>query len=116
MVDLLQLNIAAERSGNWENYLASLKEMLPYFVAMGHINYTRCVYWFVQEMTENLNPLVLNQFQKGLFVVRRTKQFWRGVSPDLAIEQTLMASFKGNSGLTRGRSLSEINRLVWILS
>ena len=116
MVDLLQLNIAAERSGNWENYLASLKEMLPYFAATGHNNYTRCVYWFVQEMTENLNPLVVNHFQKGLFVVRRTKQFWSGVSPDLAIEQTLMASFKGNSGLTRGRSLSEINRLVWILS
>ena len=53
---------------------------------------------------------------KGLFVVRRTDQFWSAVSPDLCIEQTLMASLKGASGLTRGRSLSEINRLVWVLS
>ena len=49
-------------------------------------------------------------------MVRRTDQFWSAVSPDLCIEQTLMASLKGASGLTRGRSLSEINRLVWVLS
>ena len=62
-----------------------------------------------------LNPTV-EEFKKGQFVVRRTSTFWSGVSPDLCIEQTLMASLKGSTGLTRGKSLSDISRLVWTLS
>ena len=89
--------------------------MLPYFAATGHNNYTKSLYWFIQEM-QGLKSNILDEFLKGLFVVRRTDQFWSAASPDLCIEQTLMASLKGSSGLTRGRSLSEINRLVWVLS
>ena len=112
MVDLLHMNLMAECSGNWNLYIYSLKCMLPYFAGTGHNNYARCIYWFLQEMT-SLKPKILEEFQKGLFVVRRTNTFWCGVSPDLCIEQTLMASLKGSSGLTRGRNLSEVSRLVW---
>ena len=48
--------------------------------------------------------------------MRRTDNFWSGVSPDLCIEQTLMAGLKGATGLTRRRSLTKHNRLVWVLS
>ena len=72
-------------------------------------------YWFLQE-TPPLNPTVHEEFKKGQFVVRRTSTFWSGVSPDHCIEQTLMASLKGSTGLTRGKSLSDISRLVWTLS
>jgi hypothetical protein len=82
MVDLLHMNLMAERSGNWDMYLFYLKCMLPYFAGTGHNNYTRSVYWFLQEMSE-VNPKVLEEFKKGLFVVRRTNTFWSGVSPDL---------------------------------
>ena len=115
MVDLLHTDLMAERSGNWDMYLFSLKCMLPYFSGTGHNNYTRSVYWFLQEMSA-LHPKVLEEFKKGLFVVRRTDTYWSGVSPDLCIEQTLMASLKGPSGLTRGRSLTDVSRLVWTLS
>ena len=56
------------------------------------------------------------EFRKGYFVVRGTDKFWSGVSPDLCIEQTLMTGLKGATGLTRGRSLTEQNRLIWVLS
>ena len=115
MVDLLHMNLMAERSGDWDMYLFSLKCMLPYFAGTGHNNYARSVYWFLQEMTE-LNPKVQEEFEKGLFVVRRTNTYWSGVSPDLCIEQTLMASLKGSTGLTRGKSLSDVSRLIWTLS
>ena len=65
MVDILHLNLMAERAGNWELYLYSLKCMLPYFAGTGHNNYTRSFYWFLQEMT-SLKPEVLEEFQKGL--------------------------------------------------
>ena len=115
MVDLLRMNLLAERTGNWDMYLHSLKSMLPFFAGTGHNNYTRSIYWFLQEMSE-LNPTVLNEFRKGFFVVRRTNTYWSGVSPDLCIEQTLMASLKRSTGLTRGKILSDVSRLVWILS
>ena len=72
MVDLLHTNLMAERLGYWDMYLKSLKEMLPYFAGCGHNNYTRSVYWFLLEMNK-LPIAVLEEFEKGLFVVRRTK-------------------------------------------
>jgi hypothetical protein len=33
MVDIFNLNLAAERTGNWEMMLKSLHLMLPYFAA-----------------------------------------------------------------------------------
>ena len=45
-----------------------------------------------------------------------TDNFCSGVSPDLCIGQTLMAGLKGATGLTSGRSLTEQNRLIWMLS
>ena len=115
MVDLLHMNLMTERSGNWSMYLHSLRLMLPYFAGTGHNNYTRSLYWFLQEMS-TLNPTVHEEFKKGQFVVCRTSTFWSGVSPDLCIEQTLMANLKGSIGLTKGKSLSDISQLVWTLS
>ena len=64
----------------------------------------------------DLCPDILAEFKKGFFVVRRTDTFWSGTSPDLCIEQTLMASLKGSTGLTHSRSLTQASRLVWVLS
>ena len=38
------------------------------------------------------------------------------MSLDLAIEQILMKSVKTTGGLTRGRGMSEVQRLVWLMS
>ena len=48
-------------------------------------------------------------------MVRRTDKPYTGVSVDLAIEQSLMASLKGNGGLTRGRNFNELAHLIWVM-
>ena len=48
--------------------------------------------------------------------MHRSKIPYSGVSPDLNIEQTLMASVKGNQGITRGRGWTELNQLIWLSS
>ena len=115
MVDILNSNVMAERCGDWELYLSSLQNMLPFLAGSGPNNYTKSIYWFLQEMAV-LCPDILAEFKKGFFVVRRTDTFWSGTSPDLCIEQTLMTSIKGSTGLTHGRSLTQASRLVWVLS
>ena len=42
--------------------------------------------------------------------------FGWGLSTDLMIEQVLMRSVKMSGGLTRGKGLSETQRLVWLMS
>ena len=37
------------------------------------------------------------------------------MSVDLAIEQSLIASLKGNGGLTRGRDFNELAHLIWVM-
>ena len=51
-----------------------------------------------------------------MHVVRRSDRYWAGLSTDLAIEQVLMRSVKTCGGLTRGRGMSESQRLIWLLS
>ena len=102
MFDILMRNLFSERLGNWEEYLRSLEQMLPTLAATGRRCYTKSVYWFLKEM-ENLDDYTVSVFKKGGFVVRRTDRPDGGISPDLAIEQVLMASLKGNTGLTRGK-------------
>ena len=103
MHDILFMNLHAERLGNWEQYIKSLKLMLPYFVASGHRNYTRSVALFIQEMETILDDFTKTAFAKGEWVIRRADKPYAAVSVDLAIEQSLMSFIKGNQGLTRGR-------------
>lgn len=118
MVDILRKFLKAERLGNWPLSLQSLHEMLPYLAASGHNLYVKCSSLYLQKM-ENLEvefPEVYNHFMKGLHVVRRSDRLWAGISTDLTIEQCLMRSLKMRGGLTRGRGMTEIQRLIWVLS
>ena len=59
------------------------------------------------------HPEVYTSFQDGLHVVRRSDRYWAGLSTDsLAIEQVLIRSVKTRGGLTRGRGMSESQRLL----
>ncbi|XP_073253317.1 uncharacterized protein [Porites lutea] len=118
MVDTLKLFIKAERTGNWMLHLKALHEMLLYFAAAGHTLYTKSAYIYCQQMPDlpNTHPQVNRSFLNGLHVVRRSDRFWAGLSTALIIEQVLMRSVKTTGGLTRGRGMSETQRLVWLMS
>ena len=65
---------------------------------------------------QQLHPEVHAHFLQGYQVIRRSNRFWAGLPLDLAIEQILMKSVKTTGGLTRGRGMSEIQRLLWLFS
>ena len=118
MVDILRRFIKAERTGNWSLHLQSVYDMLPYFAAAGHRLYAKSAYIYLQMMNElqNTHPNIYKNFQNGLHCARRSNRFWAGLSTDLMIEQVLMRSVKTSGGLTRGKGLSETQRLVWLMS
>lgn len=118
MVDILRQFIKAERTGNWELHLQTIKEMLPYLAAAGHNLYVKSARLYLQIMEDlpNQHPDVYQSFLSGLHVVRRNDRFWAGLSTDLAIEQILMRSLKTSGGLTRGSGMTEQQRLVWLQS
>ena len=52
----------------------------------------------------------------GYHIVRRSNRYWAGLWTDLTIEQVMMITIKSRGGLTRGRGMSEIVRMLWIYS
>ena len=118
MVDILRSFIRAERTANWELHLKALTRMLPYLAASGHNLYVKCGRLYLQSMSDlrTDHPDVYRAFTSGLHVARRSDRFWAGLSIDLTIEQVLMRSLKTSGGLTRGRGLTEQQRLIWLLS
>ncbi|VDI77901.1 Hypothetical predicted protein [Mytilus galloprovincialis] len=84
----------------------------------GHNLYAKSAWIYLNQMEclKDKNAEVAALFEAGYHVIRRTDQYWAGISSDLAIEQALMRSIKTTGGLTRGRGMSESQRALWILS
>lgn len=118
MIDILCKHIRAKHTGNRELHLQAVSEMLPYLATSGHNNYTKSALIYLQQMShlQDDNLEVYQCFQDGLHVIRWSDRYWAGLSSDLVIEQVLMRSLKTNGGLTRGRGMTEQQRLIWSLS
>ena len=99
-------------------YLQALKQMLPYLAASGHHNYTKSLVLYLQKMEKlpHTHPEVYRKFIDGLFVLRRTENYWARIYTDLYLEQVLMKNVKAVGGLTRGRGFEESTSLMWLLS
>ena len=118
MIQLLRKFIKAERTGNWDLHLQSVRDMLPYFAAAGHSLYAKSAYVYITSMQnlEDTHPEVFHQFKACHHVFRRSDRYWAGLSTDLVIEHVLMRSVKSPGGLTRGRGMGEAQRAEWLLS
>ena len=118
MVDIPRQFLQAEQTGNWRLHLESLREMLRFFAAAGHTLYAKSAHVHLQTMLElpRSHPDLYQKIEAGFYVVRRSDRYWAGLSTVLIIEQVLMRSVKTHGGLTRGRGMTEIQRLVWVLS
>lgn len=138
---LLSYSIDASKfkfAGNFKLNLETVQRMIAFFAASGHNSYTKSSYVFVQDMMDlqKTNPIVLNFFENGNFITRRTDRFWAGLPDDLIIEQVnfcdkivcvykiiakclcqmLMRSLKISGGLTRGRGMDDAKRSLWLYS
>ena len=118
MLSIARSMIKADRTGSWENHLHAVCNAMPVFAAVGHYNYLKSAYLYIQEMSalEKKHPNVYKKFQDGFHVIRRTNKFWAGLSCDLVIEQTLMRSLKGAGGLTHGSKMTEEQRALWTMA
>ena len=118
MVEVARRLVMADRIGSWSTHLWAMAQCLPICAAAGHFHYVKSAYLYLQNMKdlETRNPVVFKKFQDGFHVIRRTDQFWAGLSADLVIEQTLMRSLKSIGGLTRGSHMTEEQRALWTLS
>ena len=103
--------------GMWEIHILAMYILL-YLAASGHNLYTKSIHIYLQEMSklQETSPEVFRHFCRGLHVVRRSNRYWAGLSSDLVIEQVLMRSMKTSGGLTRGRGMTETQRLIWLMS
>src|SRR6218665_2848735 len=77
-------------------HVRAVSECIPIFDAAGHYNYLKSAHFYVQQMGQlHINhPDVFRKFENGCHVIRRSSQFWAGLSSDLVTEQTLMGSLR----------------------
>lgn len=119
LMDHHKESLRAQRTSHYSMYKKSLQNRHPYFPASGHNNYAMSLQIFRQDLynLKDTNPEAEKLFNEGYFFVRRSERYWAAIPPDLVIEQVLMASLKDcRSGLTHGRGIDELQRLMWLYS
>lgn len=112
--------IHAERSGDWNMHLNSIRKMIPFFITAGHFNYVKNSYIYLQDMytiSTKLNRENYHSYtDKGYFTLRRSQQFYSGIWSDMTIEQTYMRNIHSREGLTHGRGVTPASTARWITS
>ena len=99
-LEILVLNLVGSiRSGDFQQYMKSIQDLIPWSFAMDHINYSRSLSIHLRDMTllSTLHPSVYTHFSEGRFVAHRTTRSFSGMALDQAHEQ-LNALVKGEDG------------------
>jgi len=98
--------------------IRTVYDVLPYFATAGHRRYAKSAYNLLKndEWASEHSPTHFQNFQNGVRCARRGDRFWAGLSTDGMIEQVLMRNVKMSYGLTQGKGLYEIERLIWLMS
>jgi hypothetical protein len=101
MVYLLRDLIRADREGNWNLHLNSLKSILPMFATFDRTNYLRWASLYMEDMMklEETAPELYQSFIAGKFVVKRTPGQFKAVGADMCLEQTINRSQKSTAGI-----------------
>lgn len=110
--------LKAERLGDFNGHLISLRKMLPYLAAAGHNRYLKSVSLYLDKMDhlQETHPDLHKTYVEYGHTVRRSDRLWAGLSLDLCIEQGLMRVIKSPGGLTHGRGVDKLQRTVWLMS
>ena len=90
--------MTAESEAEWLLHLISFKEMLPYFYAAGHYNYTSYGSYFFRNM-ETLPCEVLEKFMIGEHVMRHQEGYCNGIWSDMVIQTAFIRYRKVPGGI-----------------
>ena len=124
MVAILLRFTRAIRDGNWKLYISTFADMLPWFAASDHINYTRWDLIFLADMQQlaETAPVVDEGFLKGDFVVKESAHRFNQIPDDQGLEHynknaKVLGGFigiaKAESAMYRwGLTFNERSRLV----
>lgn len=110
LVNLAKNFIRAERMSNWTLHLQCVRNMIPYFYAVGHLQYAKGAQLYIQDMPDLCNRMIPEEFTlftSEYFSVRRTEKLFSGTWSDMVIEQSLMRSLKVSGGITHGKGTSD---------
>ena len=111
MVEVLLLHYHSMRCQNWENYLLSIRLMLPWMAVYDNLHYSRylSIYW---SMMKNLNDEVSNHMKQGLFSASLSGLPFSAIPYDQWIEVTMNKGSKmkgGWSGITKNEAMLNIH-------
>uniref|UniRef100_H3APT8 Uncharacterized protein n=1 Tax=Latimeria chalumnae TaxID=7897 RepID=H3APT8_LATCH len=86
---------------NFSLYIDTLDQLMPWFFALDHVNYAHWLPVHIQDMValKETHRTVLDEFQKGNFVVQQSTHSFLLIALDQSHEQT-NKYIKGEGGLT----------------
>jgi hypothetical protein len=113
MVSILLHFTCAQRDGLWELHLQSFSRMLPYYMRYDHQNYGKWGAVYLADMNSLPQP-VLQEFEQGNFVVKRSARKFNQVDVDHG-QEWLIGTGKTGGGIVRiTKTNSALSR--WALS
>ena len=86
---LVLVYVRSLREGNFSLYLAAISTLAPWFFALNHTHYARCLPIHIRDMAtlKKRCPEVARQFHQGGFIVHKTKRPFSALAIDHAHEQ-----------------------------
>ena len=99
------LFIRAHREKKFRLYIQTVKEFMPFFFALDHVNYSRWLSVHVRDLC-SLPESVFEDFSEGNFVISKTERRFSSIPVDQAHEQEnkIVKSTGGFKGLTENPS------------
>ena len=96
---LLLRKIRSIREANFQLYMESLTQIMPWMFALDHTNYSRWLSVHIRDMMTlgEKHPDVLREFEHGNFVVHKTTNNFSAIAIDQCHEQN-NAMVKGSGG------------------
>lgn len=90
--------ITADRTGDWNMHVQSVKDLLPIFRAFDCINYLRNGSWYLEQINKlgTEHPDLYEKFMQGHFVVKEKDNKFSPVAPDMKLEQTIQKAQKSS--------------------
>ena len=92
--------VRSQRTGDFDLYVSTLKEIIPWLFALDHTNYTRWLPVHLADMVrlESTAPELAEEFKQGRFVVQKSSNPFSSVSFDQAHENH-NKEVKGDGGI-----------------
>lgn len=100
-LELLTLSfVRSIRTADFALYKQSIKDLLPWFFALDHTHYSRWLSVHLADMLHlaETNPDIFDYFNKGMFVINKTKRKFSSIGIDHAHEQNNKC-VKGDGGI-----------------